>query len=173
MWYFGVMLYAGATFGPFFNAAQCGELRARYVERWPAHADQVLPCWHSGSAAIIEDAPAPVPTPPVPPTTPALKATLLTAIDDKVGELLVQPSGKNDIRIRIDGIAKQPTKVRIVSKDRGVWEWPYNGDNWIIGIQWLTTQALELRFEPFGDVSAGYSLTLTHDDGRTTTLMTQ
>jgi hypothetical protein len=77
------------------------------------------------------------------------------------------PNGIADWRIQLEGLTSNPTRVRITnSVSGGVWESPYNFQNWVIATQYAPDGTGSLWFEPFGAI-ASFHVQVWYLDGTT------
>ncbi|MBM4261298.1 MAG: hypothetical protein FJ145_07640 [Deltaproteobacteria bacterium] len=131
--------------------------------------------WTAGSG-VTPPPPPPVvitPPPPPPPTIPQ-PVTVITATnlgitgEDKVGKMNQNtPNGTADFHIAAGGLRATPTRVRITSNSGGIWETPFNGQNWIIATQYDGQGNAHFWFEPFA--SSIFRVQVWYSDGTTAT----
>jgi Bacterial Ig domain len=110
-----------------------------------------------------------LPTVPPPPTQ---QPTTLKAInlgitgEDKVGQMnQTTPNGKADFHISVSGLRSTPSKVTITSDTGGIWETPFNGQNWIIATQYDGQGNGHFWFEQYP--SKGFHVKVRYADGTT------
>jgi hypothetical protein len=100
--------------------------------------------------------------------TPAstIKATYLGASgEDKVGQInQTSANGKPDFHVSVSGLRGTPNKVTITSDTGGIWETPFNNQNWIIATQY-SGQTGDLWFEQYA--SNKFHVKVRYADGTT------
>jgi hypothetical protein len=85
---------------------------------------------------------------------------------DFVGEgNQLSPNGNPDWHILVKGLRGIPTTVRIRSDTGGIWESPFNGENWVILPQYDEAGNADLWFEPWP--SQSLHVTVWYSDGST------
>ncbi len=101
--------------------------------------------------------PPPVVPPPVveppPVVTPisTLKAVYVGMDQDKVGKInQTTPNGINDYHVTMTGLRSNPTKITVTSDTGGIWETPFNGQNWIMATSFNNSaMTMDVWFEQF------------------------
>jgi hypothetical protein len=84
--------------------------------------------------------------------------------EDKVGLMnQTTPNGKADFHITVSGLRGVPNKVTITSDTGGIWETPFNGQNWIIATQYDGQGNGHYWFEQFA--SKTFSVKVGYADG--------
>lgn len=128
--------------------------------------------WAAGSSVTPPPPPPIVVTPPPPPTINTPQPVTMTATnlgitgEDKVGRMnQTTPNGAADFHISATGLRAVPTRVRITSNTGGIWETPFNGQNWIIATQHDGQGNAHFWFDPFA--SNNFRLQVWYADGTT------
>lgn len=127
--------------------------------------------WAAGSGVTLPALPSVVTPPPpstgTPPPSTALSATNLGITgEDKVGRMNQStPNNTADFHISVAGLRGSPTRVRITSDTGGIWETPFNGQNWIIASQYDGQGNGHYWFEPFS--SNDFRVQVWYPDGST------
>jgi len=96
-----------------------------------------------------------------PPST--LKAIFVGVGADVVSEVSLSPDGQPDFDIKASGLRSIPTQIRILSDSNGVWESPFNGANWVIGLPNYNNGAGDLYFSQYP--SSNFTLAVRYADG--------
>jgi len=110
------------------------------------------------------------PLAPPPPVSSTLTATLLGQTgEDIAGMTSETPDGINDVHIILSGVQGTITGVRITGAN-GIWETPFNGQNWIVAIRPQTNSSLVDLYFDFWQVGSSYTVALTFADGSTQTV---
>jgi uncharacterized protein (DUF1800 family) len=99
--------------------------------------------------------------PPPPPST--LAATFAGSVADVVNPGSISPDGQLDFDIKVSGLRSIPTQIRILSDSNGIWESPFNGANWIIGLLNYSNGAGDLYFSQWA--SSNFTLQVRYADG--------
>lgn len=129
--------------------------------------------WAAGSGVTLPPHPSVVVTPPPPstisipqPSTTITARNLGVTGEDKVGRInQTTPNGTADFHIAVAGLRGTPTRVRITSDTGGIWETPFNGQNWIIASQYDGQGNGHYWFEPF--TSNNFRVQVWYPDGTT------
>ncbi len=98
-----------------------------------------------------------------------------TLAKDRVGQQQATaiPDNVRDIHIRLNNVPKAIQKITIKSLgDVGVWEWPFNGQNWYIVREPNNGHGqVDLYFDYWKDVNT-YTIDLIYDDGSSKSVTT-
>jgi len=100
-----------------------------------------------------------------PPPTSSLKATFLGIGPDSVSETAFSGDGRPDFNIKVDGLRAVPVEMQIISNTGGVWHTPFNGANWVIGLDNYSAGSANLHFAQFR--SDSFKLQVAYADGTT------
>ena len=95
----------------------------------------------------------------------SITATLIGPDADVVGETVFAPDGRSDIHVNVVGLRSAPVEMEIVSDTGGIWKTPFNGVNWVIGLQNYET-GREASTSPSSHNSR-YTLQVMYSDGTT------
>ena len=99
----------------------------------------------------------------LPPST--LTAIFMLDGADVVGKSSLPPDGWPDFNVRIAGLRSQPLGIQVISDGGGVWDYPYNGSNWVVALDNFTGNAANIHFaQSFG---GNYLIRVTYADGTT------
>jgi hypothetical protein len=110
-----------------------------------------------------------------PPTTPTPVGSSLTAAllgqtgEDIAGMVSETPDGIQDVHIRLSGVQGTISGARITGAN-GIWETPFNGQNWIVAIRPQSNPSVVDLFFDFFQAGASYTVALTFADGSTQTV---
>src|SRR4029077_12703744 len=86
--------------------------------------------------------------------------------EDKVGPInQITPNGKADFHISVSGLRGTPNKVTITSDTGGIWEAPFNGQNWIVATQYDGQGNAHYWFEQV--TSKNFRVKVRYTDGTT------
>src|ERR1043166_5542159 len=64
----------------------------------------------------------------------ALTASYLGLGSDVVGRTTLSPDGQPDFHIALSGLRSPPTQIKVTSDTGGIWNMPFNGVNWVVGL---------------------------------------
>jgi uncharacterized protein (DUF1800 family) len=127
-----------------------------YFSQFPSNGFTLQVLYSDGSSDQ-----ATVTMPPPPQST--LKATFAGSGPDVVSPGSLSPDGRPDFDIKVTGLRSMPTQIRIHSDTNGLWESPFNGTNWIIGLPNYSNGAGDLYFSQFP--SNTFTLEVRYADG--------
>jgi len=82
---------------------------------------------------------------------------------DVVGQISLSPDGQPDFDIKVSGLRSMPTQMRILSDSNGIWESPFNGANWVIGLPNYNNGTGDLYFSQYP--SSNFTLAVRYADG--------
>jgi hypothetical protein len=140
LWYFATLIYAGALFGPFTDAAQCLAVRDQVRAPWRHTIQLVTSCWSTdGQLAHGELLPPPPgPQPPGPEMPPVPLLAYLGKVADKVGtgNDAFTADGVNDavLTVTFPKAGKRLAGVHLRSGERGVWDHATGTPWWALGV---------------------------------------
>ena len=67
-------------------------------------------------------------------TPSTLTASFQGANADAVSTITLSPDGESDYNIRLGGLRAIPTEIQVTSDSGGVWKFPFNNYNWVVGL---------------------------------------
>ena len=146
-------------------------LTATVDEPWPIGVTVYFTCYavnDSGDESLPSNEVAyqvPIPTP----THDQISAVYLGQTGQNlVGRRVMGARGEIDRQIQVTGISGIIAKVKIAAVGtrgpRGLWETPYNGNNWIVAIVPTSDPSIvDLFFEPY-HTAINYLVTITYSD---------
>ena len=80
---------------------------------------------------------------------------------DSVGQIALAPDGQPDFQINLSGLRSNPSLINVTSDTGGIWNTPFNGQNWVVGLSNFSGGAAEIHFAQFTSnkfhVKVGYS----------------
>jgi len=82
---------------------------------------------------------------------------------DVVSQISLSPDGQPDFDIKVSGLRSMPTQMRILSDSNGIWESPFNGANWVIGLPNYNNGTGDLYFSQYP--SSNFTLAVRYADG--------
>jgi uncharacterized protein (DUF1800 family) len=128
-WVVGLFNYSGAS----------GEL---YFAQFPSNKFHVQ-VWYSDGTSDQADALN------QPPSTSTLTAKFVGVGTDLVGIPVLSPDGQPDFHITLGGLRSAPTRITVTSDTAGIWNFPFNGINWVVGLFNYSGATGELYFAQF------------------------
>src|SRR2546421_154989 len=78
-----------------------------------------------------------------------LSANFVGVGSDVVGQTVLSPDGQPDFHIALGGLRSAPTQIRVISDTGGIWNTPFNGVNWVVGLSNATGAKGDLYFAQF------------------------
>src|SRR3989344_6355452 len=108
--------------------------------------------------------------------TPTINAiaSYISGTIDKVGNTgginTDAPDGINDEHILLGGVSGIISKVRIAGSSGGIWETPYNGSNWIVGLRPQSDPSKVDLYFNFWRQASSYTVSITFSNGATQTI---
>ncbi|OGF81861.1 hypothetical protein A2930_01970 [Candidatus Giovannonibacteria bacterium RIFCSPLOWO2_01_FULL_45_34] len=108
--------------------------------------------------------------------TPTINAiaSYISGTIDKVGNTgginTDAPDGINDEHILLGGVSGTISKVRIAGSSGGIWETPYNGSNWIVGLRPQSDPSKVDLYFNFWRQASSYTVSITFSNGATQTI---
>ncbi|HEV8724318.1 MAG TPA: DUF1800 family protein [Candidatus Binatia bacterium] len=82
-----------------------------------------------------------------PPST--LTASFQGAGVDAVGIATLSPDGESDYNIKLGGLRAVPTEIQVTADSGGVWKFPFNNYNWIVGLFNFNSTTGDLYFAQY------------------------
>ena len=113
-----------------------------YFAQYPSTTFNVQVSYADGTsdqAAVVN--------PPSPPST--LTASFQGANADAVSIATLSPDGQADFNVRLGGLRAIPTQIQVTSDSGGVWKFPYNNYNWIVGLFNFNSTTGDLYFAQY------------------------
>lgn len=98
-----------------------------------------------------------------PPSPSSLRADFLGVGPDVVSEHSPSPDTRPDFNIQVSGLRSVPVEMQILSDTNGVWKMPYNGFNWVIGLNNYNNGSGNLHFSRYN--SNTFKLQVRYSDG--------
>jgi len=90
-----------------------------------------------------------------------LKATFAGTASDLVGKTSLTADGQNDFQLKLTGLRSRPNKVQLTSDSGGMWNFPYDGSHWVVGIYNYTGGNTDLYFTQLASkqvhIAVGYA----------------
>ena len=108
-------------------------------------------------------------------TTPPPVSSPVTAIllgqtgEDIAGMVSENADGIKDVHIILTGVQSAISGVRIIGAS-GIWQMPFNGQNWIVAIRPQSDPSIVDLFFDFWQTGSSYTVALTFADGSTQTV---
>jgi hypothetical protein len=91
----------------------------------------------------------------------SLTATFVGVGVDVVSQTDFSPDGLPDFQIRLDGLRSAPTQVSVTTDTGGIWNTPFDGSHWVVGLSNFTGSGADIYFAQFSSnkfhVQVGYA----------------
>ena len=96
-------------------------------------------------------------------TPSVLTATFVGVGADAVGQTDFSPDGQADFQIHVDGLRSAPTQITVTNDNVGIWNTPFNGSNWIVGLANFNGSSADIYLSQFS--SNAFHLQVVYADG--------
>jgi hypothetical protein len=90
--------------------------------------------------------------------------------EDIAGTTSLGPDGIQDVHIRLSGVQSAITGVKITDGGNGVWQTPFNGQNWIVAIRPQADPSIVDLYFDFWQPNSSYTVALTFANGSSQTV---
>ena len=89
------------------------------------------------------------------------RRVLLDSALDAVGQVVLAPDGQQDFQINLSGLRSNPSLINVTSDTGGIWNTPFNGQNWVVALSNFSGGTADIHFAQFTSnkfhVKVGYS----------------
>src|SRR6266498_2095354 len=92
-----------------------------------------------------------------------LTASFQGAGADAVSIATLSPDGQADFNVRLGGLRAVPTNIQVTSDSGGVWKFPYNNYNWVVGLFNFNSTTGDLYFAQYP--SSTFNVQVWYADG--------